>query len=190
MPPRQRPLDIKFWLQVDKNGPTHPELGQCWMFKNAKGGRFNYGYVWHDKRLHRANRVSWKVHKGEIPSGMSVLHKCDLPYCVNPDHLFLGTQADNIKDMINKGREASVEETKHIGEDNGRAILTEEDVIRVLQWPYSYQGKLWKLAEELQVTKGTVESIRSGRNWKQLYHYHSKFGKVAEFCKRSREGRL
>jgi hypothetical protein len=51
-----------------------------------------------------AHRVSWVLHRGEIPDGALVLHKCDVPICVNPDHLFLGTQSTNLKDMAAKGR--------------------------------------------------------------------------------------
>lgn len=58
--------------------------------------------------MYPAHRVSWEVHNGEIPVGMNVLHRCDNAGCVNPAHLFLGTQADNIKDMFAKGRQNSV----------------------------------------------------------------------------------
>lgn len=75
----------------------------CWIWMlslNADG----YGSLCIDKMFKRAHRLSWELHKGEIPIGMSVLHKCDIPACVNPDHLFLGTQSDNMKDMYAKER--------------------------------------------------------------------------------------
>jgi hypothetical protein len=63
-----------------------------------------YGYRWNNKKLSRAHRVAWIKAHGPIPDGLYVLHRCDNPSCVNVDHLFLGTQSDNLKDASNKGR--------------------------------------------------------------------------------------
>jgi len=70
------------------------------------------------------HRVSWELHYGPIPKGMSVLHKCDNPPCVRPDHLFLGTQQDNLQDMRNKGRHRW-----GLGERHAHAKLTTEIVL-------------------------------------------------------------
>ena len=79
----------------------------CWVWEGAKR---KYGY---GKMVARdggrivqmtAHRVSWELHFGQIPQGFNVLHKCDNPCCVNPEHLFLGTQADNVRDMVDKKR--------------------------------------------------------------------------------------
>ena len=88
----------------------------CWLWTAAYGRR-GYGLIWDGKRLAIAHRVSWEMHRGEIPAGLKVLHKCDVPPCVNPEHLFLGTQKDNVDDMLAKQR--------------GRAKLTLDDVYNI-----------------------------------------------------------
>lgn len=95
---RNVPLAERFWAKVDKSG-------NCWTwtaFKNPKG----YGLMGHVQAdgNQMAHRVSWVMANGEIPAGMLVLHRCDNPSCVRPDHLFLGTAQDNADDMMRKGR--------------------------------------------------------------------------------------
>jgi hypothetical protein len=76
----------------------------CWLWIGAIDGR-GYGAIKDSSRvMRRASRVSWELHRGSIPEKMCILHKCDVPLCVNPDHLFLGTNADNTRDMYRKGR--------------------------------------------------------------------------------------
>lgn len=78
----------------------------CWLWT---GRLTNSGYGQIAKSTHgewKAHRLFWRVANGPIPGGLCVLHKCDTPACVNPDHLFLGTQADNVQDMMNKHRSA------------------------------------------------------------------------------------
>lgn len=95
----------RFWSNVDKNGPVQshcPEIGNCWKWRNVNKW---YGHFSPEKgkRLY-AHRFSWELHNGPIPSGLCVLHKCDNPECVRPDHLFLGTHKDNADDKYAKGR--------------------------------------------------------------------------------------
>lgn len=78
-----------------------PESG-CWLWEGALAGK--YGVIVQDGKNLSAHRYSWELHNGDIPNGLWVLHKCDTPSCVNPDHLFLGTAKDNMQDALRKGR--------------------------------------------------------------------------------------
>lgn len=75
----------------------------CWLWTGL-ADQHGYGRIHFEGRVTRAHRVSWMIHEGPIPEGQKVLHRCDTPACVRPDHLFLGTQADNMADMNAKGR--------------------------------------------------------------------------------------
>src|SRR6185369_11378251 len=99
----------RFFSHVNKDGPApvhQPKLGPCWIW--TAGTSRGYGQF---SRSHKvkvpAHRVSWVIHNGPIPDGLFVLHRCDRPECVRPDHLFLGTGDDNMADMVSKGRQAA-----------------------------------------------------------------------------------
>lgn len=80
----------------------------CWLWTGATDGKYGHGRLNVDGRPVQAHRVAWADAFGAVPAGMSVLHKCDVALCVNPAHLFLGTQADNMADMTSKGRRSYV----------------------------------------------------------------------------------
>ena len=90
----------KFWSKVQKSDG-------CWEWLGAKSRK--YGQSYDGVRSTGAHRFSWILHKGEIPEGKWVLHKCNNPSCVNPDHLYLGTRADNIGDMLEADRQVKVQ---------------------------------------------------------------------------------
>lgn len=96
----------RFWSKVNKDGPIQPhcpELGKCWEWM---AGCFEQGYgaFGFDRRTQKAHRISWLITTGSLPDGMFVLHKCDNTKCVNPSHLRLGTNDDNMADMVSKRR--------------------------------------------------------------------------------------
>ena len=96
------PIEERFWRQTNKGGAT-----ECWNWTGAPN-MWGYGQIrdmngrYGKKKL--AHRISWNIHNGPIPNGMLVLHTCDNPLCVNPNHLWLGTHKDNNDDMMKKGR--------------------------------------------------------------------------------------
>lgn len=93
--------------------------GGCWLWSGA-GKR--YGKISLQKKVELAHRASWILHQGPIPAGMFVCHKCDTPRCVNPDHLFLGSAADNTADMMAKGRWGGGEKMKKIAPEDVSVI--------------------------------------------------------------------
>jgi Autographiviridae endonuclease len=99
----------------------------CWLW-TAGVGTNNYGKFWFNRRRNVAHRVSWQLHRGPIPTGMWVLHKCDTPLCVNPDHLWLGTNGDNQRDSVEKGRQRP---SFYRGESLPQSKLTDRDIIAI-----------------------------------------------------------
>lgn len=89
-------LADRFWAKVDRSG-------ECWTW-TASAHSFGYGRFGIGRRVFTAHRVAWELVNGPVPGGLHVCHRCDNPPCVRPDHLFLGTAKENLRDMIAKGR--------------------------------------------------------------------------------------
>lgn len=110
----------------------------------------------------KAHRVSYELYKGPIPEGLNVLHTCDESICVNPDHLFLGTQQDNINDMISKNRQSP----PRPGEKNGNAKLNAQDVVKVREMlAKGYRQR--DIADKFGVAQTTISAINMGFSWKE-----------------------
>jgi predicted DNA-binding protein (UPF0251 family) len=149
----------------------------CWTWTaNTRNGRYGAFHMF-DRDV-MAHRASWLLHRGEIPDGMCVCHKCDNPICVNPGHLFLGTASDNMRDMSRKGRggvakgarngKSTKPEKTPRGESAGQSKLTNEQVMALRA-----DGRLSglsqrKLAEKYGITQATVWNILNGNTWKHL----------------------
>lgn len=154
----------RFWLLVDKNGPQptgKPCEGNCWMWcgQAMTGG---YGIYGKKSRRRGAHRMSWEYTYGEIPDGMYVCHKCDNKLCVNPDHLFLGTAEDNVRDYIKKGLRKG-----HRGERSPTSKLTEKDVVSI-RTEYASGATLQQLSDKYGVHATTVASVVHGRSWRHI----------------------
>jgi hypothetical protein len=146
-------LADRFWSKVDKTS-------SCWLWRGCKTGA-GYGQIrittaGQSKAIY-AHRISWELTNGPIPEGLDVLHKCDNPPCVRPDHLFIGTQSDNENDSVSKGRWNHPK-----GEDHPKAILTLVQVAEIRRSILSQR----KLAKQYSVSRGAIQAILNGRNWR------------------------
>lgn len=169
----------RFWAKVDKNGPTQPHMETaCWEWiagKNSDGyGAFTIGSA-----LFRSHRVAFaidgNVHDEEKPN---ILHRCDFPACVNPSHLWAGTNAENTADMDSKGRSRKSKGEDHYlrvnpelvarGEQTSGAKLTAEIVATIRSRHASGGILLRELAEEFGVTRALIGYIVNRKIWQHV----------------------
>lgn len=133
--------------------------GDCWVWTGAKFAKGYGNFRWSATRNVGAHRAMWEVWHGPITDGLVVMHRCDNPPCCRPSHLQLGTQADNLDDMTQKGRRVS---TPQLGEANGGGgKLTEEKVREIRLSPESPTA----LAERYGVSRVMIHRVRSRRAW-------------------------
>lgn len=145
----------RFWSKVDKSG-------DCWEWAGAKNHN-GYGRFHLPVKQCRAHRFSYILTHGHIPPGMCVCHTCDNPGCVNPDHLWLGTIADNMKDKERKGRSMHPR-----GESLPQSKLTEKQVLEIRAKYIPFKYSLSRLAREYNINNVTVHDIITRRRWKHI----------------------
>lgn len=181
-------LAERFWSKVGKRD----DPGECWEWLGSRDG-YAYGRLWANlgqgpSRPTAAQRVSWVLHYGSIPDGLEVLHSCDHPWCVNPYHLFLGTQAANMKDMARKGRSCAGDrngsrrhperlargerngsrlhpESRRRGESHPNAKLTDSIVLDMRRRYAAGDATQEELASDYGVAQGLVSMIVHGKLW-------------------------
>lgn len=157
----------RFWSKVDRSGPVvRPELGPCWVWTstlNEHGyGVFCVRTVDHDRKTVRASRHSYEIARGPILDGMYVCHRCDNPPCVRPDHLFLGTPADNMMDAAQKGR--AVAPPRRIGNTNVNAKLNETSV-KAIRKRFAAGERVALLAKEFQISRQGIHRVVKREVW-------------------------
>jgi hypothetical protein len=160
--PKPTPLVPRFWANID----IGDEPNACWLWTGPVGNH-GYGVMRGSRRMRRfevlTHRMSWWIATGKDPGVMSVLHRCDVRLCVNPSHLFLGTQRDNMQDMWRKGRG-----NPQRGERSSNARLTWELVERLRR---EFNAGEWRskrrAARAYGVSHTTVIKALSGRTWAQ-----------------------
>jgi len=145
----------RFWSKVNKSG-------ECWKWVGAifsadkPYGQFT---IQGDVSV-RAHRVSWSISNGRIPDGMHICHRCDNPPCVRPDHLFLGTDLDNVRDMIAKGRMR-----KAGGEGHPKARLNDV-AVRAIRHMYRRGVTTERIAAAYGMSETAIRYAARGRNWR------------------------
>lgn len=167
----RRGLILRFWDKVDRRGPD-----ECWLWKACRFFEGGYGKLClPGQRSVSAHKFSYELHYGKVPSGLQVLHSCDVKICCNPNHLFAGTQKENMEDMHLKGRGVygdmhwtrSNPESVRRGESHGCAKLREYQVLQIRR--RASQGELApSIAKDFKVSQSTVYLILQGKIWKHI----------------------
>lgn len=155
----------RFWAKVRRSADD-----ECWMW-TAATDRQGYGQFWNPARrtMDLAHRVAYELAYGDLPArpdgargatGALVCHRCDVPGCVNPRHLFVGEQSDNMRDMEAKGRRRSPS-----GEHNPRARLTQDQVGEIRAAATGRYGERSALARQYGISTAQVSKILLGQSW-------------------------
>jgi hypothetical protein len=168
--PRPRLTDLQFEVRFWRMARA-ADAG-CWQWTGVLNTSSGYAQIGRNGKTYRANRLAWQMHHGPIADGLVVCHRCDNKACVNPNHLFLGTQQDNIADRHAKGRDAKGD--RHVsrtmpervprGERSGRSKLTcaKADEMRRL---HASGTSVRELAAKFSVGYRTAYETATGRRW-------------------------
>jgi hypothetical protein len=152
-------LYVRHSFTVEQRLKHYSDPGEngCINFTGARS-RFGHGELGFKGKKYRAHRLSYETHIGTIPDGLVVCHRCDNPACINPKHLFLGTQADNLADARQKGR---MKTPNPRGERHGLSKLTSSDIIKIRADRRPQRA----IAADYGVAQSTIKNIKIGRTW-------------------------
>ena len=149
------PLGSSITARLEAYSCPDPNSG-CWLWVGSTDSK-GYGNLSVRGRVASAHRASYEEFRGSIPKGMCVLHRCDTPACINPEHLFLGTHQDNMGDMAEKGRAKT-----------GRALLTKEHVLEIVGALSSTDRSYRDIASDYGVMPGAIWAIGCGVSWSSV----------------------
>jgi hypothetical protein len=158
-------IDLK--IKIDSLCTPEPNTG-CWLWIGSIN-KFGYGMVGYNRIQNYAHRLSYEVYKGSIPEGLLIRHSCDQPSCVNPDHLELGTDMDNNKDMVNRGREWYQKTVSNfrVGESVSNSKYTESQIVNV--YKLLKQGvPVCEISKTLNIPRNHISNIKSGKCWNHI----------------------
>jgi len=159
------PRTVNDWKKDFSKITTKQDRGyktECWVW-GIKKSKESYGVTRLNGIPIAAHRASWIIHRGKIPSGKFILHRCDVRRCVNPDHLFLGTAKDNADDMIKKGRQ------KHpAGEDSASSVLCAGQVLAIRHLLEETRENYVSIGKKFKISCNAVRSIATGKTWTHL----------------------
>lgn len=128
----------------------------CHIWTGRMAGNGSYGVIKYMNISEGAHRFAYRHYFGEIPSGMEICHKCDIGFCINPRHLFLGTHADNMRDMAEKGRS-----NKQRGESASSSKLKDEQVRAIINDGNTYRD----IAKRYGVSSSVISNIKNKKTW-------------------------
>lgn len=149
------PTTDRFWEKVAKGK-------DCWLWTGAHTAA-GYGVMFSGGRMELAHRLGWTIAHGTVPPRMYVLHRCDNPQCVRPDHLFLGTPRDNTLDMVAKGRHGTLR-----GERHQAAKITEAQAAEIKDRVLRKGERQVDICREMGLRQSMVSAIVNGRNWRHV----------------------
>lgn len=143
----------RLWENVDKSDG-------CWLWTGAVE-RYGYPIMQRNGKTVRVHRFIYEMFNSQIPAGMDLCHHCDTPRCVRPDHLFVGTRLDNVRDMVNKGRHCC-------GANHYQTPLTDQQVLDIRQ-KYSDGGVTYRqLGSAYRVSPSSIGQIIRRESWRHL----------------------
>jgi len=144
----------RFWAKVDKRGEN-----ECWEWTAGKSSE-GYGNFWISGKYYLAHRIAWVLQKGAIPPGKLVCHSCDNPPCKNANHFFLGTNKDNMRDAVKKGRMSN-------GDRNGNSVLTEFKVLDIRR-RFSEGETQINISKDFGISAMQVSYIVNKKRWAHI----------------------
>lgn len=155
-------IDDRFWAKVVKTDT-------CWLWAGYVMPN-GYGQVRREGKAYLCHRWAWKITYGHLPDNKVVAHVCDVRNCVNPDHLWLGTQEDNLLDMYRKGRAIPFAGIRpdNRGERQGRATLTDKQVLEIRNLAVTSSLSHQAIANLYGVRRQTVSRVLAGDTWSHL----------------------